>query len=87
VEVLIMNFKEKDYINREELKKLQSEYLREVVLKVYNNVPFYRKKMEQAGVSPEDIKSIDDIVKLPFTTKDELREVYPFGLLAVPLKK
>ena len=82
-----MNFKEKDYINREELKKLQSEYLREVVLKVYNNVPFYRKKMEQAGVSPEDIKSIDDIVKLPFTTKDELREVYPFGLLAVPLKK
>ncbi len=82
-----MNFKEKDYINREELKKLQSEYLREVVLKVYNNVPFYRKKMEQAGVSPEDIKSIDDIVKLPFTTKEELREVYPFGLLAVPLKK
>ena len=50
----------------------------------YEKVPFYRRKMNEAGVKPEDIKSIDDIVKLPFTTKTDLRDEYPFGLEAVP---
>jgi phenylacetate-CoA ligase len=65
-----------------QLAKLQAERLKEVVERVYARVPFYRKKMDQARVKPADIKSIKDIVKLPFTTKDEMREVYPFGLLA-----
>ena len=52
---------------------------------VWDNVPYYRKKMEQKGVSPEDIKSIDDLHKLPFLSKDDLREEYPYGLLATPL--
>jgi phenylacetate-CoA ligase len=65
-----------------QLAKLQAERLRDVAERVYARVPFYRKKMDQARVKPADIKSIRDIVKLPFTTKDELREVYPFGLLA-----
>ncbi len=65
------------------LAKLQAERLKDVVERVYARVPFYRKKMDAARVRPADIKSINDIVKLPFTTKDEMREVYPFGLLAV----
>ena len=73
-------------MSREEMKALQSEKLIKQVKNVYENVAFYRKKMDDAGVKPEDIKSIDDIVKLPFTTKEELRDNYPFGLLAVPQK-
>jgi len=69
---------------REELKALQTERLIKLVDYVYNNVPFYRAKMDKVGVKPEDIKSLDDITKLPFTTKDDLRENYPFGLFAVP---
>jgi phenylacetate-CoA ligase len=65
------------------LAKLQAERLKDVAERVYARVPFYRKKMDQARVKPADIKSIKDIVKLPFTTKDKMREVYPFGLLAV----
>jgi len=65
-----------------QLAKLQAERLKDVAERVYARVPFYRKKMDQARVKPADIKSIKDIVKLPFTTKDEMREVYPFGLLA-----
>ena len=73
-------------MSREEMKALQSEKLIKQVKNVYENVAFYRKKMDDAGVKPEDIKNIDDIVKLPFTTKEELRDNYPFGLLAVPQK-
>ena len=65
------------------LAKFQAEKLKDVVDRVYTRVPFYRKKLDQARVKAADIKSIKDIVKLPFTTKDELREVYPYGLLAV----
>jgi phenylacetate-CoA ligase len=68
---------------RTDLIKFQGERLRSLVERVYARVPFYRKKMDAAGVKPSDIKGIEDIVKLPFTTKDEMREVYPFGLLAV----
>jgi phenylacetate-CoA ligase len=58
-----------------------------MVERVYARVPFYRRKMDRGGVKPQDIKSIQDIVKLPFTTKDEMREVYPYGLLAVDMKE
>ena len=67
-------------------KALQSERLVKLVRYVYDNVPFYRARMDSIGVSPDDIRSIDDIVKLPFTTKDDLRDNYPFGLFAVPQK-
>ncbi len=70
----------------EEIKKLQSERLVKQVKHVWDHVPYYRKKMEDAGVSPDDIKGIEDLHKLPFMTKDDLREAYPFGLLAVPKK-
>jgi phenylacetate-CoA ligase len=66
------------------MRELQSERLIKLVNFVYNNVEFYKKRMDAAGVSPGDIHSIDDIVKLPYTTKDDLRDNYPFGLFAVP---
>ena len=69
-----------------EREKLQLERLRAVVWRACENVPYYRKSLAEAGVEPEDIKSLKDISKLPFLTKDDLRKVYPFGLLAVPLK-
>ena len=73
-------------MTRQKMRELQSERLRELVQRVYNNVPFYQKKMDNAGVKPTDIKSIDDISKLPFTSKQDLRDNYPFGLFAVPMK-
>ena len=66
------------------MKKLQSERLVEQVRHVYENVEFYRKKMDEKGVKPEDIKGIDDLYKLPFLCKDDLRDCYPYGMLAVP---
>jgi phenylacetate-CoA ligase len=66
------------------LRTLQFARLKNLVERVYTNVPFYRKKLESAGISPADIKTLDDIAKLPFTSKDDLRETYPYGLLAVP---
>jgi len=69
---------------REEKEKLQSERLVKLVKYVYDNVEFYRNKMDAAGVLPEDIKGIDDITKLPYTTKNDLRDTYPFGLFAAP---
>ena len=73
-------------MTRQKMRELQSERLRELVQRVYNNVPFYQKKMDNAGLKPTDIKSIDDISKLPFTSKQDLRDNYPFGLFAVPMK-
>ena len=70
-------------MSSEDKKKLQSERLVAQVKKLYETVPFYKKRMDEKGVTPADIKSIDDISKLPFMTKDDLREVYPHGLLAV----
>lgn len=66
------------------MRDLQSERLKAAVERVYNNVPFYKKKFDEIGIKPGDIKSIDDIVKLPFTLKTDLRDNYPFGLVAVP---
>ena len=91
--VALENWKEQirdpkiECMSREDMKALQSEKLVKQVKYVYENVAFYRKKMDDMGVKPEDIKSIDDIGKLPFTTKEELRDNYPFGLLAVPQSK
>ncbi len=70
--------------SREKLREIQSEKLVKMVKNAYENVPFYKKKFDELGVKPEDIKSIDDITKLPFTEKQDLRDTYPFGLVAVP---
>lgn len=74
-------------LSREELKEIQSKRLIDLVKRVYENVAFYRKKMEIVNLKPSDIKSIDDITKLPFTYKQDLRDNYPFGLFAVPMKE
>ena len=71
----------------EQLKALQSERLVAQVKHVYENVEFYRNRMEEAGVKPEDIHGIEDLHKLPFITKDDLRDQYPYGLLAAPLSE
>lgn len=68
----------------ENLKNLQSERLVNLVHYVYEHSPFYRQKLDEAGVSPSDIRGIEDIVKLPFTTKLDLRDNYPFGLFSLP---
>jgi phenylacetate-CoA ligase len=74
-------------MDRGELKKVQSERLKETVERVYFNVPYYRNKMQEAGLGPEDIQSTDDLPKLPFTTKQDLRDNYPFNLFAVPMSE
>ena len=71
-------------MSREEMRQLQGARLRKLVDNVYHNVPFYREKMQAMNIMPDDIKTIDDIKKLPFTTKQDLRDNYPFGLNAVP---
>jgi phenylacetate-CoA ligase len=70
-----------------DLQALQSERLVKQVAHVYEHVPFYKNKMDEAGVKPEDIKGIEDLHKLPFITKDDLRDQYPYGLLGVPLSE
>ena len=72
---------------RAELARLQARRLGSLVDALYRRVPFYRKKMDAQGVKPHDIQGIGDIARLPFTTKDEMRDVYPYGLLAVDLKE
>ncbi len=71
-------------MSEEEKRALQGQRLVKLVEYVYNNVEFYRKRMDEYGVKPSDIKGIDDITKLPYTTKDDLRDTYPFGLFAAP---
>ncbi len=67
------------------MRAMQNEKLVKQVRRVYDNVAYYRQKMDEKGVKPEDIRSVDDLHLLPFLTKDDLREAYPYGLLAVPL--
>ena len=74
----------KECMSRDEMTVLQSARLVKTVDRVYHNVPFYRKKMQQLGIEPGDIRGIEDLPKLPFTTKSDLRDNYPFGLFAVP---
>ena len=71
----------------EELRQLQNEKLLQQVRHVWDNVPYYRAKMEAKGVTPEDIRSIDDLYKLPFLSKADLRDAYPYGLLGAPLSE
>jgi phenylacetate-CoA ligase len=77
----------KDYLPLEQLRQLQLQCLRSEVERVYNNVDFYTKAMDKAGVSPQDILSLEDLEKLPFTTKADLHRAYPFGMCAVTLDK
>ena len=70
----------------EEIRKIQLERLQAQVKRVYENVPFYRDKMDKAGVKPEDIRELSDLAKLPFNYKQDLRDTYPYGMFAVPLK-
>jgi phenylacetate-CoA ligase len=74
-------------MDREGLRKVQSERLRETVERVYFNVPYYRNKMQESGLGPESIHSIDDLRYMPFTTKQDLRDNYPYGLFAVPMSE
>ena len=74
----------KECMSRDQMRELQGKRLHKIVEYVYHNVPFYREKLQQMDLTPEDITSIDDIVKLPFTTKKDLRDNYPFGLQAAP---
>jgi phenylacetate-CoA ligase len=74
----------KECMSRDEIHELQSARLVKMVDRVYHSVEFYRKKMQQMGLEPGDITGIDDLGKLPFTTKNDLRDNYPFGLFAVP---
>lgn len=74
-------------MSKEDIKRVQSEKLVKQVKYVYDNVECYRKRMDEAGIKPEDIKSIDDITKLPFTYKSDLRDYYPYGLFAKPLSE
>lgn len=74
-------------MSRDELSRLQTERLIHTVKRVYHNVPHYRDKMQKAGIEPSDIKTLDDLKKLPFTYKQDLRDNYPYGMFAVPLSE
>lgn len=74
-------------MSRDEMTRVQNERLVNTVKRIYHNVPFYRDKMQKAGLEPGDIKSIEDLKKLPFTYKQDLRDNYPYGLFAVPLSE
>lgn len=74
-------------MSAEDMRTMQTERLKSTVNWVYHNTPFYRKKMQQMGLTPDDIQTIDDITKLPFTTKADLRDNYPYGLMAVPMSE
>lgn len=74
-------------MSRDKMRTIQTERLLETVERVYYNVPYYRAKMQEAGVGPENIRSIDDLSKLPFTVKQDLRDNYPFSLFAVPMSE
>lgn len=77
----------KETLPREEIERIQLKRLKKQVKNVYKNSPFYRKKMKELGVKPGDIQTLEDVRLLPFTTKDDMRDTYPFGLFAVPKEK
>jgi phenylacetate-CoA ligase len=74
-------------MSREEMTRVQTERLIDTVKRVFHNVPFYRGKMQEKGIEPGDIKSLEDLKKLPFTYKQDLRDTYPYGLFATPLSE
>ena len=79
-----MIWSKEECLSRAEMEALQLARLQETVARVYDKVPYYRAKMQEAGIAPQDIKSLADLQKLPFTTKQDMRDTYPFGLFAVP---
>lgn len=79
--------KEIETMPREQLEELQLKRLQETVTRVYENVKPYREKMDKVGIKPEDIKTLDDLSKLPFTVKQDLRDNYPYGMFAVPMEQ
>ncbi len=76
---------ENETMPREGLRALQLQRLQAIVERVYHLVPFYRRSLDEAGVKPEDIRTLDDLQRLPFTTKQDIRDNYPFGLFASPM--
>ncbi|MBQ3505698.1 MAG: phenylacetate--CoA ligase [Clostridia bacterium] len=79
-----MIWSKEETLSRAEMEKLQLSRLQETVARVYEKVPYYRAKMDEKGVKPQDIQTLKDLAKLPFTTKQDMRDTYPFGLFAVP---
>ncbi|MCF0203621.1 MAG: phenylacetate--CoA ligase, partial [Bacteroidaceae bacterium] len=77
---------EVETLSKEEIKKLQLERLQATVKHCMNS-PFYKKRFEEAGITPDDIQTLDDLRKIPFTTKQDLRDTYPFGIASAPLEK
>ena len=78
--------KELETLSRPEIEKLQLERLQKTVMHCMNS-PFYKKRFEEQGLTPQDIQSLDDLQRIPFTTKQDLRDNYPFGIASVPLEK
>jgi phenylacetate-CoA ligase len=78
---------DRECMDREELEQLQLERLQATLNRVYAHVPFYRKRFDAMGISPEDVTSLADLSRLPFTTKEDLRDNYPYGLFAVPMRE
>jgi phenylacetate-CoA ligase len=78
---------DKECMDREELAQLQLERLQATLNRVYAHVPFYRKRFDSMGLSPEDVTSLTDLSRLPFTAKEDLRDNYPYGLFAVPMRE
>ena len=78
--------KEAECMSAEEIKELQLQRLQAVVKRAYENVPYYKKRFDELNIKPEDIETLEDIEKLPFTTKTDLRAAYPFGMFAVPIE-
>jgi phenylacetate-CoA ligase len=85
--VINMIWAKEEALPREEMEQLQLTRLQETVRRIYEKVPSYRQKMMEAGIKPEDVKSLDDLKRLPFTNKKDLRDNYPFGLFTVPKKE
>ena len=78
---------ENEYLDRESLRELQLTRLRDVSQRVYDNVPYYKEVFDSLGMKPADIKSLNDLSKIPFTDKETLRKHYPFGMFAVPMSE
>ena len=78
-----MIWAKEETLSRQEIEAIQLDKLQKVVARVYEKVPYYREKMDAIGMKPEDVKTLDDLKKLPFTTKQDMRDTYPFGLFAV----
>ena len=79
-----MIWSREETLSRKEIEEIQLTRLKETVHRVYDKVAPYRTKMDEAGVKPEDIKSLKDLSRLPFVTKKDMRDTYPFGMFAVP---